>query len=228
MTVLPKLNRLQETQKQAYRLSPQSLVSKDAQVKLWGVTTHIQAKGNKFPWKLVYIQHEKITWLVAVHSLWHQAWLCEVLVVVEDTVGIQFLLAFLFNLVLATWVYDIQHVRYKAFICTSRDTEPTWVYNIRHVRYHTLVGAVLVFILVVYRSGNKNKRWWNTIHTKARVSTKGKPDPRCTPQEVPPWGYAPVVTPPSGRQNRTAIPTLSTTTTTTTSTSPTTVTSLML
>ena len=33
----------------AYRLSPQSLVSKEAQNKLWGITTHIQAKGSKFP-----------------------------------------------------------------------------------------------------------------------------------------------------------------------------------
>ena len=33
----------------AYRLSPQSLVSKDTQVKLWGITTHIQAKGSMFP-----------------------------------------------------------------------------------------------------------------------------------------------------------------------------------
>ena len=53
----------------AYRLSPQSLVSKEAQVKLWGITTHIQAKGNKFPRKLIYIHREKITWSVAVHSI---------------------------------------------------------------------------------------------------------------------------------------------------------------
>ena len=33
----------------AYRLSPQSLVSKEARIKLWGITTHIQAKGSKFP-----------------------------------------------------------------------------------------------------------------------------------------------------------------------------------
>ena len=33
----------------AYRLSPQSPVSKEAQIKLWGITTHIQAKGSKFP-----------------------------------------------------------------------------------------------------------------------------------------------------------------------------------
>ena len=33
----------------AYRLSPQSPVSKEAQNKLWGITTHIQAKGSKFP-----------------------------------------------------------------------------------------------------------------------------------------------------------------------------------
>ena len=30
-------------------LSPQSLVSKEAQIKLWGITTHIQAKGSMFP-----------------------------------------------------------------------------------------------------------------------------------------------------------------------------------
>ena len=53
----------------AYRLSPQSPVSKDTQVKLWGITTHIQAKGSMFPWKLVYIHHEKIMWSVAVHSI---------------------------------------------------------------------------------------------------------------------------------------------------------------
>ena len=53
----------------AYWLSPQSLASKEARIKLWGITTHIQAKGNKFPWKLVYIQCEKITWSVAVHSI---------------------------------------------------------------------------------------------------------------------------------------------------------------
>ena len=53
----------------AYRLSPQSPVSKEAWIKLWGITTHIQAKGSMFPWKLVYIHHEKITWLVAVHSI---------------------------------------------------------------------------------------------------------------------------------------------------------------
>ena len=33
----------------AYRLSPQSPVSKEARNKLWGITTHIQAKGSKFP-----------------------------------------------------------------------------------------------------------------------------------------------------------------------------------
>ena len=33
----------------AYRLSPQSLVSKEARNKLWGITTHIQAMGSKFP-----------------------------------------------------------------------------------------------------------------------------------------------------------------------------------
>ena len=33
----------------AYRLSPQSPESKEAQNKLWGITTHIQAKGSKFP-----------------------------------------------------------------------------------------------------------------------------------------------------------------------------------
>ena len=33
----------------AYRLSPQSLVSKEARIKLWGITTHIQAKGSMFP-----------------------------------------------------------------------------------------------------------------------------------------------------------------------------------
>ena len=33
----------------AYRLSPQSPVSKEARIKLWGITTHIQAKGSKFP-----------------------------------------------------------------------------------------------------------------------------------------------------------------------------------
>ena len=53
----------------AYRLSPQSPVSKEAWIRLWGITTHIQAEGNKFPGKLVYIQCEKITWLVAVHSI---------------------------------------------------------------------------------------------------------------------------------------------------------------
>ena len=53
----------------AYRLSPQSPVSKEARNKLWGITTHIQAKGSKFPWKLIYIHCEKITWSVAVHSI---------------------------------------------------------------------------------------------------------------------------------------------------------------
>ena len=33
----------------AYRLSPQSPESKEARNKLWGITTHIQAKGSKFP-----------------------------------------------------------------------------------------------------------------------------------------------------------------------------------
>ena len=33
----------------AYRLSPQSPVSKEARIRLWGLTTHIQAKGSKFP-----------------------------------------------------------------------------------------------------------------------------------------------------------------------------------
>ena len=33
----------------AYRLSPQSPESKEARIKLWGITTHIQAKGSKFP-----------------------------------------------------------------------------------------------------------------------------------------------------------------------------------
>ena len=33
----------------SYRLSPQSPVSQDTQVKLWGIRTHIQAKGSTFP-----------------------------------------------------------------------------------------------------------------------------------------------------------------------------------
>ena len=45
----------------AYRLSPQSPMSKEVRIRLWGITTHIQAEGNKFPGKLVYIQCEKIT-----------------------------------------------------------------------------------------------------------------------------------------------------------------------